>query len=172
MKSDYHRSTRECALAELKPELNQAIHEYLSRQRLSNVEVEVLMCCETISEKKPIGSLEAFLGGDPDTILHTGMLVTPHWLVWARSGDKTGTIVQSAQLQDIKAQVYSSQLVKDNGLELYGYIGNSTRRVRGYIGLGPEEAAQKFCQTVIEAIDKATPKKPPLKRRVKFFGWK
>ncbi len=170
--SKYHRSTRECALAELQPELAQAIHTYLSQQRLSNVEVEILMCCETTSEKEPIGPLAALLGDDPDTISHTAMLVTPQWLVWARSGDKTGTVVQSAKLQDIQVQPYSSRLVKDTGLEVFGFVGATPRRMQGYIGMGPELAAQKFRQTVIEAIEKATPKKSRGKRRFKFLGWK
>ena len=51
--SDYHRFTKECSFGQLRPELARAIREYAQNHReLGNVEVEVLMCCETTSEKK------------------------------------------------------------------------------------------------------------------------
>ena len=156
--SDYIRRTRECSIGQLRPELVRAIREYAqNHHELGNVE-EVLMCCETTSEKKRAGALAALLGDNPDTTLYTGMVVTPQWLIWARHGDKSGIRVSSARLQDVQVKVYASLLVKDNGLEVSGYIGDSNAQVRGYIGMGPEPAAQKFCEQVQKAIEKVNPK--------------
>jgi hypothetical protein len=165
--SDYIRFTRECSFDQLRPELTRAIREHAQNHReLGHVE-EVLMCCETTSERKRMGALAALMGGDPDTILYTGMLVTPQWLIWARSGDKSGIRVSSAKLLDIQVRAFASRLVKDTGMEVSGYIGDSKGRVRGYIGMGPEPAAQQFCDQVQKAIEKATPK--PAKKRFGFF---
>jgi len=166
--SDYVRFTRECSFGQLRPELVRALREYAQNHReLGNVEVEVLMCCETTSEKKRAGALAARLGDDPDTILYTGMLVTPQWLVWARFGDKSGISVYSAKLQDVQVRAFASRLVKDTGMEVSGYIGDSKGRVRGYIGMGPEPAAQKFREQVQKAIEKVNPK--PTKKRLGFL---
>jgi len=167
--SDYHRFTRECSLGQLRPELVRAIREYAQNHReLGNVEVEVLMCCETTSEKKPAGALAALLGDDPNTLLYTGMLVTPQWLIWARHGDQSGVTVSSAKLQDVQVRAFASRLMKDTGIEVSGYIGDSKARVRGYIGMGPEPAAQKFCEQVQKAIEKVNPK--PAKKRQWFLS--
>ncbi len=86
--SAYIRFTRECTFGQLRPELVQAIREYAQNHReLGNVEVEVLMCCETTSEKKSVGALAALLGDDPDTLLYTGMLVTPHLFDFSSHGE-------------------------------------------------------------------------------------
>jgi len=157
--SDYHRFTRECSFGQLRPELARAIREYVQNHRaVGDVEVEVLMCCETTSEKKPTGALAALLGDNPDTVLYTGMVVTPQWLIWARYGDKSSVRVSSARLQDVQVKAYASLLVQDTGIEVSGYIGDSKAKVRGYIGMGPEPAAQKFCEQVQQAIDKVNPK--------------
>jgi hypothetical protein len=165
--SAYIRFTRECPFGQLRPELVQAIREYAQNHReLGNVEVEVLMCCETTSEKKSTDALAALLGENPDTLLYTGMLVTPQWLIWARYGEKSGVTVSSAKLQDVQVRAFASRLLKDRGLEVSGYIGDSKGRVRGYIGMGPEPATQKFCDQVQQAIEKVSPK--PAK---KLFGF-
>jgi hypothetical protein len=157
--SAYIRFTRECPLGQLRPELARAIREYAQNHReLGNVEVEVLMCCETTSEKKRAGALAALLGDDPDTLLYTGMLVTPQWLIWARHGDQSGVTVSSAKLQDVQVRAFASRLLQDTGIEVTGYIGDSKGRVRGYAGMGPEPAAQKFCEQVQKAIEQVKPK--------------
>jgi hypothetical protein len=167
--SAYIRFTRECSFGQLRPELLRAIREYAQNHReLGNIEIEVLMCCETTSEKKSAGALEARLGDEPDTTLYTGMLVTPQWLVWARSGDKSGITVSSAKLQEVRVKAFTSRFSKDTGMEVSGYIGDSKGRMRGYIGMGPEPAAQKFCEQVQKAIEKVTPK--PAKRRIRWFS--
>jgi hypothetical protein len=159
--SSYHRATRECTLRQLRPELFQAIREYFQEHRLGDLETEPLACCETTSEKKAIGRLASLLGEDPNTIVYTGVLLTSQWLIWARSGDQSGTVVTGANLKEIRVKPFASGFSKDTGLEVVGYIGDSKGRVRGYLGMGPELAAQKFCEQVQQAIVKIN---PPVRR--------
>ena len=172
--ANYNRTTRECSFEQLRPELKQAMRDYIESQKLVGIETDILMCCETTSAKKtPNGSsgVLAFLGeDDPDTTVHTGMFVTPEWLVWARSGDKTGTLVTSAHFRNVKVKSYSSRFNDDTGLEVAGFIGDAPGRVKGYIGMGPEEAARKFCEQVVQAADKVRKEARP-KRRIKLGLW-
>jgi hypothetical protein len=172
--ANYNRYTRECSFEQLRPELMQAMRDYIEGQKLVGMETSILMCCETTSKKKaPNGSkgVLAFLeGDDPDTTVYTGMFVTPEWLVWARAGDKSGTLVTSAHLRNVKVKPYSSRLNDDTGLEVSGFIGDSPGRVKGYIGMGPEEAARKFCEEAVQAADKVRKEARP-KRRIKLGLW-
>ncbi|HEX2994718.1 MAG TPA: hypothetical protein VHP14_07840, partial [Anaerolineales bacterium] len=69
-------------------------------------------------------------------------------------------------LEQIRARFYIAPLTKDTSLEIVGYIGDAKIRMRGYIGMGAEPAAQKFCEEVRQAIDKVN---PPTKKGL--FGW-
>lgn len=166
--SDYHRYTRECAFSQFRSELIKAIRDYNQDHHLGDIETEALMCCQTTSEKKPPGFWASLLGDEPDKVYHTGMLVTPKWLVWARSGDKSGTVVSAAKLKDIQVKAFASRLLKDKGLEVYGMIGEARERMRGYIALGVEEAGQKFCEIVRQAVEETRQQTPRPKRRI--FG--
>jgi hypothetical protein len=161
--SDYIRATRECSVGQLQPELLQAIQNYFEEQQLGDLEIEARMCCETISRKKRSGKLDSFLGGSEDSTIHMGMLLTTQKLIWVKKGDRSGIQLVSADLKDIRARAYTSILTKDTGLEISGYIGDSKRSVRGYIGMGTEPEAQRFCEEVEKAILEIN---PPVKR-----GW-
>jgi hypothetical protein len=160
--SDYNRTTRECSVNQLHPELRQAIRSYFQEHDLGNLEAETLMCCETISEKKNIGRPVSLLKGAEDTTIHTGMLLTSQWLIWARRGDQSGIVLNAADLKEIQAKTYTSILTQDTGLEIFGYIGNTKSQVRGYVGMGTELSAQKFCEEVDKAISNVQP--PPTKK--------
>jgi hypothetical protein len=84
--SDYNRTTRECLVNQLHPELRQAIRRYFEEHELGNLEAETIMCCETISEKKNPGRLASFLKDASDTTIHMGMLLTSQMLIWVRKG--------------------------------------------------------------------------------------
>ncbi len=155
--SNYRRFTRECTLEQLRPELLHALREYLLGHGLADVETQIVMCCETISEKQKTNFLASLLGEERDDTYYTGAFFTPQVLVWVRSGDKTGATVVSAQLREIRVRPFASPLVRDAGLEVIGYVGDSKARIRGYIGLGTELAATKFCEAVKEAVDKVNP---------------
>ena len=164
--SSYNRITRECLVNELLPQLYQAIQAYFQEQQLGDPETEVLMCCETTSRKKDAGRLASWLEGDRGDIIYTGMLFTSQHLIWARSGNGFDVVLNAAALKQIRVRAYTSPLTNDTGLEVYGFIGDSKSRMRGYIGMGPGEAAQKFCEAVVRAVAEVN---PPAKQRL--FGW-
>lgn len=164
--SEYIRTTRECPVNQLRPELLQAIRNYFREHKLGDLEAESLICCETISRKKDAGKVASWLSGNSDTTIYTGMVLTSQWLIWIHHGDQSGTLLNAADLKQIRAEFYTSPLTKDAGLEIVGYIGDAKGRVRGYVGMGAGPAAQKFCEEVRQAILKL---KPPAQKGL--FGW-
>ena len=170
--ADFNRYTRECAFSQLRPELIQAMRDYFENQKLVGIETTILMCCETTSEKKtPNGSrgVLAFLEGeDPDTTVYTGMFVTPEWLVWALSGDKSGAVAAGARLRVLRARVTVAWPSKEFRLELAGFMNDTTEYVRGHLDLGSQPAAEKICKAVSTAVLEQKP--PPQKERRRWFG--
>jgi hypothetical protein len=167
--SDYNRTTRECSVSQLHPELRQAIRSYFKEHELGDPQAETLMCCETISEKKKFGRLASMLKGPEETTIHTGMLLTSQWLIWVKKGDQSDIVLNAANLKEIQVRDYASIFAPDTGLEILGFIGGAKNKVRGYIGMGAEPAAQKFCEEVQQAITAANPP-PPAKKLPKWLG--
>lgn len=160
--SDYHRSTRECEFKDFPPHLRKAILDYMRTLGVEDVTANLLFCGETISERK-----ESFLAahnGDPDSAHRTAILLTPVWLVWARSGEKSGTHVHAARLAEIQVQDYNSKLAArltgDAGVELSGTVQGENRLVKGMIGLGNDPAAEKFKTALMAAWKLANPNRP------------
>jgi hypothetical protein len=166
--SDYNRTTRECSVSQLHPEIRQAIQSYFQEHELGDLEAETLMCCETISTKKNSSGLVSLLKGTEDGTTHMGMLLTPQWLIWARRGGESGIVLNAANLKEIQVRSFLSILTKDTGLEISGYIADTKSQVRGYIGMGTELAAQKFFEEVQKAITVVTP--PTKKGWPKWLG--
>jgi hypothetical protein len=169
-KSQYERSTRECAFDELQPALAAAIKEHVQDRELGDVLSKVLICCETTSERRRLGRLQALkarLGGtyDPDPVHYTGVVVTPSWLIWGTSGEQRGTQILSARLREIEVQDYAKELarfkevaklgIEDTGITIFGVIGGFRERASAFIGLGREEAAEKLKRVLRETIQKA-----------------
>ncbi len=155
--SDYFRTTRECSASELHPELLHAIQNYFQEHMVGNLQADVVMCCETISRKKNPGKTVPWLDGKADTIIHMGMLLTSQRLIWVHHGDQTGTRVHAASLHEIQVEFYTALLTQDAGLKIAGFAADDNSRIHGYIGMGDEPAAQKFCEEVRKAILKANP---------------
>jgi hypothetical protein len=168
--SNYNRTTRECSVHQLHPKLRQAVQSHFQEHNLGDPETETLMCCETISEKKNASGLLSWLKGGADTTIHTGMLLTSQSLIWIRTGDQSGTLLNSANLKEIHARAYQSVLTKETGLEIFGLIGSSKGLVNGYVGMGKEEAAQKFCEAVENEITKLNPPRKKNKKGL-FARW-
>jgi hypothetical protein len=164
--SEYERSTRECSPAQLHPALRKALQNHFHEHDLGDMQSEVLLCCETVSKRKNASRLGSWLSGNLDTTIHTGILLTAKTLFWIRYGDQSGTLLNEAHLDRIGVKFHTSLLSADVGLEIVGYVGDSNARVHGYIGMGPEPAAQKFCEEVKQAILKANPPSPK-----KIFNW-
>jgi len=164
--SDYNRTTRECSVSQLQPELRQAIQNYFQEQNLGDPETETLLCCETVSTRKSSGWLDSLLSGNVDATIHMGMLLTAELLIWVRKGDQSATVLTAADLKEIQVKVHASLFDKDNGLEIVGFVRDSQSRIRGYVGMGAEPAAQKFCEEVEKAVARV---KPPAEKG--FARW-
>jgi hypothetical protein len=58
--SDYTRTTRECAPAQLKPELLEAIRAHAAQHELGNVEADSRLCVEAAPRAVPSSRLPAY----------------------------------------------------------------------------------------------------------------
>ena len=161
----YTRTTRTCPVSQIHSSLFQAIREFFQTHQLGDPDTETLLCCETISTRPDPGKLVTWLDGNPDTNIHLAILLTAEWLIWARIGDQTGTVVTGAKLQVIKVKAFVRRRTKDMELEISGFMADTKEYMRGNLELGPDVAAQTFCEAVVPAVFKA---KPPSKN--KFFG--
>lgn len=164
--SRYNRITRECSLSQLHPALSQAIREYFQTHQFGDADTETCSCCETISEKRNTGRLASILDGDRDTIYHLAILMTQDMLIWARSGDRSGTVVTWAKFKAIRVRVFVSGRSKNIKLEISGFMADSKEYVRGSLELGSEMAAQRFCEKVEKTVLREN---PPAER--KFPRW-
>ncbi len=164
--SDYNRATRECSVSQLQPDLRRAIQNYFREQNLGDPETENLLCCETVSTRKSSGWLGSLLTSNEDATIHTGMLLTAGLLIWARKGDQSPPVVTAADLKEIQVKAHASLVDRDRGLEISGFVRDSKNRVRGYVGMGSEPAAQKFCEEVEKAVASL---KPPAEKG--FARW-
>jgi hypothetical protein len=157
---DYRHSTRECNFDRLRPEIVTALREHIQRYELGDVERETLICCETINErtKKP-GLFDKLTGGATDPVHYVGIVVTPRYLIWARTGAKYGVAVLSARLRECEVLDYANtpqaQLMPDTGLEVTAMFTGATRRGQTFIGLGPEPSAQNLRQILKQAMQQA-----------------
>ena len=166
--SEYNRTTRECSVNQLHPEVFNALKTYFHEKNLGDVEAEAVLCCETLSTKKGTGGLFSLLSPSADATIHTGIVLTSEWLIWVRNGDTSGTLLSVANLNHIIVNTYKSMFVNDTGLEIIGYIGDSKLVAKGYVGMGPEPATQKFCDEVKQAIIRLNP--PKQTSRPKWLG--
>jgi hypothetical protein len=154
--SDYTRSTIEVSVRQLRPELRQALDEYFQEHNLGQAADESVLCCQTVSEKKEPGWLASLLGEKKEPPVYTAVLLTSQYLIWARGSSQHKVTVMGADLGFILVKPYVSLFFSDSGLQISGII-NGAANVNGYIGLGPEPAAQKFCEEVQKAIVRVNP---------------
>ena len=149
--SDYTRTSRECSPAQLKPELLQPIRAYAAQHGLGDVEASHRLCVETHSDKKKKGFFASLGGGDPDPYHDTALLLTADWLIWARGGPKSGTVVSAARLRTAQVAAFSSKLIPDTGLEVTSPVLGSPEMVTTFIPLSPEVAATvtQFVQAAV-----------------------
>ncbi len=150
---DYNRTTRECSLQQMRPELSDAIRSFITSHELGDIEFEILMAVETTNENKKKGGLFGGLrGGDKEPVHYVGALVTPAWLIWAKYSLKSGDVVSAAKLKDIEVSDFHSDTKEDTGLDLFGFVNQSPDRVRSFIGLGNGPSSNKFRETVKIAV--------------------
>jgi hypothetical protein len=164
--STYKRRTRICTFEELNPTLKQALRAYFFEHELTDIETQIVMCCETLSERQKTNALEALLGEDRDPVFYLAACMTPDWLVWARSSESTKTIVVAAKLRQIHVKPRASVLSKDIGLDIEGFVEGSLSKIRGHLAFGPEPEAEEFCK----AAEQATVAVNPPRRLLDIFG--
>lgn len=166
--SGYTHTTRDCPVNQLHSELSQAVREYFQTHLLGEPGLETIRCCETIIQRQDSGRLVTLLEGPGDTTAYLAILMTPELLVWARSGDKSGTAVNGILLKSIKVKTYGTKRSNNMQLDITGLLAYSKEYVHGALELGPEPAAQSFCEEVMRVVHKEN---PPVKRSLRrWFG--
>lgn len=151
--SDWKRTTKEVSFESLRPEMVEAIGKHIEQYGLGSILSDVLICVQADAEKAKKG----LFGGAE--IVHTGVLVTPRWLVWAISGTKTQTAVLSAQLRDVVvldyAQTQFAKMIPDTGIEVSGRFTDVSENSSAFIGLDEGPTGRKFMEIVIQAVQDA-----------------
>ncbi len=148
--SEYQRTTRECTLGNMQPELATALKTYIEKHDRADVTTSMLMSCETISTKQT-----KKLFRTTTEVIVSGVILTPKWLIWA-SGEGGGKVgVLSARLQNLKIEDYEQsnmyKMIPDSGLNVLG-LASADGISSIFIGLGPEPASQKFRTMLREAM--------------------
>jgi hypothetical protein len=167
--TDYRRTTRECTLDQLRPELARAIRDYARQQHWNNLEADVLMCCETTAEKISANRLDAFLYGDVDPITYLALIATPDRLIWAHSGTRTAAGAASAQYKEMRLKIFQPKHTQDIAVDVYAHMDGTRVKAGGRMLLDSGPAAQKFCEVVMRSTDILYP--PEVKKpRRKWFG--
>ena len=161
------RSTRECSVRQLSPELLTALRDYFTLRGLGEPETECTACTETISERLSSNSLET----TRQNISKMAVVMTNNHLVWVRVEAGSAPLAVGADLALITVRPYKGLFSTDQGLDINGLIENSSRSVHGVIAMGPEEASSRFCEKVQEAIKKLNPPRES-KWPAWMSGWK
>lgn len=140
---EYQRNTKQSNFSSLPTETIASFKKYFEKNELGNVEAEIIMCCETISTKIKQGFFGKLFGGD-NFAQNTAMFFTPTRLFWGTTDQKNQITILSAKLKDIEIKDFNSNLIEDNGLDIFGFINQSPKRVQAFIGFGEETFAEEF----------------------------
>ena len=167
--SHYHRTTRECTLAELRPELAEAIRAHAQRQQWDNLEAEVEACCETTTERTSTNRLDAWLNGDAPTISQLALIATPDRLIWAYSSDRARAGAASMQFTEMNLKIFRPKTTAGIAVDIYGRMDGTRDKTGGRLMLDSSPAAVGFCEKVRRAADPLYTH-PEEKPRRKWFG--
>lgn len=147
------RKTRICTLDTLDGDLKSAIRAHALQHGLNDLESNILICCETLSVRQKKG----FWGGIQPTL--SAVYVTPKWLVWVDSTDRSDASVGASQLihvdiwDDRATTGYST--TADEGLNITGLYTVKNKTGITFIALDANAGGQKFRQVLEEALSKA-----------------
>lgn len=152
----FTRSTRECQIADIHPDLAAAFRKHAEFYKMDDLESSALICCETISTRQKKGR---FANGK-ETVT-TGMLVTSKFLVWTSGEEKGKPVVLSALLRNISVQDFENtgmyRVAPDFGLNISGRYTDVTKQGQTFIGLGADPAGEKFRLILQHAIQRSQP---------------
>jgi hypothetical protein len=172
MMSHIQRTTRECTLAELRPELVEAIRAYAQRQQWHDLETQVAACAETTTERSNTNLLDALLNGGAATISHLALIATPDRLIWAFSSDRAGAGVAtvgaaSAQYKDMRLKIFTPKNKAAIAVDIYARMDGTREKTGGRFMLDDGPDARHFAAEIKRITD---PLSPPREPRRKLFG--
>ena len=147
----YTRITKERTPDKLQPDLLAAIYTHLAAKGLEDEINNALMSIETASTKHVKKLLRQWTETD-----HSGVILTPKWLIYAIKTANEKLIVLSGRLANLNIEAYEKSpmhaIVPDTGLNISGFnIGESQGII--FIGLGTEVAAQKFRDQLSKVVN-------------------
>ena len=150
---DYKRTTRECTLNTMRPELSAAIRMHVEKHNLGDILSTAVVCIETTSEKIKKG----LFGGTE--IIYQGAVLTKGWLVWAAGGTKAPMGALSARLNQVTVQDYAitefAKMIPDTGVQVHGLYTDMSEAASAFIGLAENAAGRKFREALIAALQGA-----------------
>jgi hypothetical protein len=148
---DYTRSTRECSFEGLGPEMVSAAKAHIEKYELG----DILACIEATSNKIKKG---LFAGPGPK-VVRNGIILTPRWLVQVLKFDADAAFARSARLVDIVVSDYEKNpfyaKLPDSGVEVSGSFKDTSERSSSFIGLGKDDAGNKFKEMILKAVQDA-----------------
>jgi hypothetical protein len=141
--SEWSRTTRECKLEELDPQVLAAIGKQLKSYGIDLEREPVLTCCQTRSTR----SVKKLFRSSTE-LAYTAVLLTSQWLIWSAAKDGGLPATRVARLRELSVQDYEScelfRLMPDTGVNISGLRSDTAEPGTLFIGLGPEPAAEKF----------------------------
>ena len=158
--STYRRTTRECTLDQLRPELAEAIRAHAQRQQWDNLEAEVLACCETTAERISTNRLDAWLNGSAAPITYLALIATPERLIWAYSsaGITANVGATSAPYKDMRLKIFTPKTLARTSPSISMRTWMARReKAGGRLLLDSGPAARQFCEEVKRATDQLHP---------------
>ena len=152
---DYNRSTREMAVRDFPPEIANALDKHLESYNLGNILVQPLICVEVVSEKIKKG----LFSGPGAKLTKVYLVITSKWLVEVIKADNDAAFARSIQLQNVTVMDYEKSLfyakAPDCGVEATGIFTDTSEASMSFIGLGKDEAGEKFKKILIETAQEA-----------------
>jgi hypothetical protein len=152
--NDYLRSTRECALSELPPDLLNAIRSHVAQYHLGDIDHDTLICCETTSKNRKVtGILSRVMSGDPDPVRTTAIVLTPQWFIGARTGSRSGIFAFSARISDIEVREFEEpEPTGDRGIVISGKMTDIPQPMESWWGLGAGPASERLKQVLARSL--------------------
>lgn len=149
----FERTSRECDLIRMTPELADAVKAWADREERTPLLAEVRAGCETTSTSGRRGPL-ARMAGAPRRQL-CGMLLTPEWLIWVTKPDDDSPFVVGVRLAESEVKDYREepdhQIVPDHGVRVFGFIGYASERGSIFLGLGEDPDGRAFKEKLLAA---------------------
>jgi hypothetical protein len=151
--SDWKRVTRGISYDQAPAEFKAEILRHVELYNLGDILSDAVICIQSDSEKPKKG-----LFGSTETNLVVAVL-TPRWLLWAVSGNKTPVTATSALLNDVLIQDYAAtpyaRMVPDSGIQVNGKFTDVAESSSAFIGLENNAAGQRFKELAIAAVRNA-----------------